>query len=125
MDSELRDRLKEIEIEDFVFGIFIIIIILSYIANNFEKKYFINREQEDKETYYYLQIFIFFIVVLVNIYYVMISYKDVGSLSINEISKRKNYSYLNLIASLAALVASSIILYIAVTDVNIDAEISI
>ena len=40
-------------------------------------------------------------------------------------SNRKMYSKLSLIASLAALVASSIILYIAITDRDIDTEISL
>ena len=42
MNEEILKRLKEIEVEDFVFIIFIFIIIFSYIANQVEKKYFLS-----------------------------------------------------------------------------------
>ena len=125
MDNELENRLKEINIEDIVFVIFIIIIIMSYIANEFEKKYFIYRNDKDKKIYYYLQIIIFLIVVAVNVYYVYISYLEVESLKCKEYSNKKKYAQLDLVAGLFALVASSIILYIAIDDKNINAEISL
>ena len=56
MNSEIENRLREINIEDIVFVIFIIIIVMSYIANEIEKKYFIYRDERDKNRYYYLQI---------------------------------------------------------------------
>lgn len=125
MNNEIRDRLKEIEVEDFVFMIFIVIILLSYIANNYEKNYFINGVEEEKIKYYYLQIFIFLVVVIVNIYYVWVSYKSVSSLSLDKNYKTRKYASLTLTASLFALVAGLIVLYIAVTDTDIDAEISL
>ena len=125
MDNELRKRLKEIEIEDIVLGIFVVVIILSYIANQIEKNYFINRNELDKKRYYYIQIIVFLIVVIVNIYYVVISYYELSSLSLYDSSKRKKYAYLDFVAGLFALVAVFIIFYIAITDKDIDAEISL
>lgn len=125
MDNEIKERLWEIEVENVFLVIFIFIIILSYIANVFEKSYFINGSDEDKDKYRNIQIFIFLVVVLINLYYVCNSYKDVVNLLDNENARKKEYAYLSFIASLAALVASSIILYIAITDKNIDAEISL
>lgn len=125
MDNETIKRIKEIEFEDMVFVIFIVIIIMSYIANNFEKKFFIYKDEEDRKTYYYLQIIIFLIIVVINIYYVLKSLKDVSTLSINDSYKRKKYAKLDLIASISALVATSIILYIAITDKDIEAEITL
>ena len=125
MDNEIKGRLKLIKVENLFLLIFIFIIILSYIANWFEKEYFINKDNEDKEKYRNIQTFVFFIVVLINIYYVKISYDEFINLKNEDYSERKKYSNLSLIASLAALIASSIILYIAITDRNIDAEISL
>lgn len=125
MNNEIEERLKQIDIEDLFLGLFIILIIVSYVANNYEKSYFINGLDEDKKKYYYLQIFVFSIVVLVNIYYVFISYNEVESLKYQEYSNRKKYANLNLIASLFALVAGLIILYISITDTEIDAEITL
>lgn len=125
MNTETINRLNVIKRENLIYMIFLIILVLSYVANYIEKEYFINRSEEDKYKYYYLQIFIFSIIFLINIYYVYVSYKEVMSLSKYEYSKRKVYAYLDFIASLAAIVASGILLYIAIADVDIDAEISL
>lgn len=125
MDNEIKERLELIKIENFFLLVFIFIIILSYIANDFEKSYFENGSIEDRDNYRNIQVFIFFIVVLINIYYVIISYDEFVKLKDVDYSNRKMYSKLSLIASLAALVASSIILYIAITDRDIDTEISL
>ena len=125
MDNEIKERLELIKIENFFLLVFIFIIILSYIANDFEKSYFENGSIEDRDNYRNIQVFIFFIVVLINIYYVIISYDEFVKLKDVDYSNRKMYSKISLIASLAALVASSIILYIAITDRDIDTEISL
>ena len=39
----LADRLRQLKIEDFIWLIYIGIIVLSWIANSFERKYFIER----------------------------------------------------------------------------------
>lgn len=125
MNDEIINRIKEIDRENFIYIIFFIILILSYIANEIEKDYFIKRNDIDKNNYYYLQIFIFGIIVLVNIYYVIISYREIRLLQIQENFNKRKYAYLDFIASLAALVAGLILLYIAITDREIDAEISL
>jgi len=125
MSDELFERLKEIEVENIIFLIFILIIGASYIANNFEKNFFIFGDEEDKKIYYYLQIIIFFFVIIINIYYVYINYNEVIKLRLENYSNRKIYAELGFIASLFALVASFIIFYIAVSDTEIDAEITL
>ena len=54
-----------------------------------------------------------------------VSYQDYRNLNVNDSYKKVKYTKLDLIASLSALVATSIILYIAIDDVNIEAEISL
>ena len=125
MDNEIIKRIKEIEFEDIVFVIFIVIIIMSYIANDFEKKFFIYKNESDKKTYYYLQIVIFLIIVVINIYYVLANLKEVSNLSWNDSYKRRKYAKLDLFASVSALIATSIILYIAISDKDIESEITL
>ena len=125
MNNELNERLRKIDIEDNFFILFIILIVFAFIANNYEKRYFINQNDSDKSKYYYFQVIIFSIVVLVNIYYVYGSYLDVVNLESNSNEKLKRFNELNLIASIFALMAGSILLYIAIVDVDIDAEISL
>lgn len=124
MNNNLEIRLKEINIENIIFGIFIVLIILGYYANAKEVDYFLNRNEYSKKEYYYLMIFIFIVVTVISAYYFYQSYLQVISLQYKS-SKEKEYAYLELIASGATLVASLIFLYIAITDKNIEAEISL
>ena len=125
MDSELKKRINEINTENVVFLIFIILIIMSYVANSFEKKYFLYSDNSYKKIYYYIQVVIFFVVVSVNLYYVYISYLEVANLSRCSSYKKIKYAYLDYYASIFALLAGLILLYVAVDDVDIDTEISL
>ena len=125
MNKELNDRLNKINSEDNFFVIFIILIILSYIANQFEKSYLINEVEKDQVSYYYLQVFIFFVVVIINLYYVYSSYNGVKSSLMSNDLKQIKYETLIFVSSLFALVAGILILYVAVNDTEIDAEISL
>lgn len=125
MDNGLEKRLKEIKIENVVFLIFIILILLAYYANEREVDYFLNRDQKAKNDYYYLMIIIFLVVVIVSGYYFYDCYKEVLSNNDKCFSKESKYAYLELMANGATFVAGLIYLYIAVTDKNIDAEISL
>lgn len=125
MNNELEKRLKEIKAENFVFVIFIIIIIMAYYANTKETDYFLNGNIKSKESYYYTMIIIFIIVVIISGFYFYQSYQEVTYLKKREYSKEKEYAYLDLIASGSALFAGLIYLYIAVTDTDITAEISL
>lgn len=125
MNSELDKRLKQIGLENVVFGVFIILIILAYFANEEEVNYFLQKNELSKKRYYYLMIIIFFVVVLISGYYFYQSYLNLVSSKIGEYSKSKEYARLDFIASGAALLAGLIYLYIAITDIEIDAEISL
>lgn len=125
MNDELREHFKKIRVENIVFAIFIILILLAYYANNKEVDYFLNKNETSKKEYYYLQIIIFLIVVIINLYYIVSNYNEVKELNDNVSYKRRKYAYLDLIASLASLVAGLILLYVAITDTEIEAEISL
>lgn len=125
MNNDLRSRLKIIGIEDIILGIFIIIIILAYIANQIEKEYLETGDIQAKDKFYYLQIFIFLIVVIINLYFVSLNFDNIKNLGPNSSKTKENDAYLSLIGSLAALVATSIFLYIAITDKNLETEITL
>lgn len=125
MDNDLSERLRKIAIEDNFFVLFIFLIVLAFIANNYEKDYFMYKEDDDRKKYYYLQIFIFSMVVIVNVYYVYVNYLDKIKFESNSNEKLQKFNGLNLIASVFVLIAGCIFLYIAINDVDIDAEISL
>ena len=61
--NELNDKLKELKIEDFIWVIYIGIIILSWYSNALERRYYVYNDLESKEKYRKIIIFIFSILV--------------------------------------------------------------
>ena len=51
MNDEIITRLKEIKIEEYIWIIYLGIIILSFYSNNLEKDYFLNKNEKSKEKY--------------------------------------------------------------------------
>lgn len=125
MNNTIENRIKEIKIENIVYLIFIIIILLGIYANNNEIDYFLNNNEDSKNNYYYTMIIIFLIVVIISSYYFYKSYIEVTNTKYLDKSKTKEYNKLNLIANGLAFLSAIIYLYIAITDTNIEVEISL
>ncbi len=119
--EELK-RLKDIKVENYVWVIYIGIIILSWYANNIEKDYLINKDKESKCLYQALMILIFSILLLIYSYFTFDSYSDYKS--VKEFNKKKVLRYASFIASFLILISGIIFLVIAITDDNIDTEIA-
>ena len=124
MDSNINDRLKEINIEDFIWIIYIGIIALSFYSNNLERKYFLYKNEEDKEKYKNIIILIFSILVFVYLYFLKDSVDSIKSLKENDTQEKKYLTYLSFIASLLIAISGFIFLYIALKDKNLDVELS-
>jgi len=69
--NDLNQKLKQIQIEDFIWIIYIGIIILSWYSNYLEKNYFINNDLESKKKYREIMITIFTILIIVYFYFIM------------------------------------------------------
>ena len=82
-NEELNDKLKELEIEDFIWFVYIGIIILSWYSNSLERKYYVYNDLKSKEEYRSIIILIFSILVIVYIYFLYDSYKSVKALKDN------------------------------------------
>jgi len=65
MNNKL-DRLNDIKVENFIWIIYIGIIILSWYANSKEKKYILYNDEKSKKEYQNLMIFIFTILLFFN-----------------------------------------------------------
>lgn len=119
---DINNRLKQIKIENYIYVIYIGIIILSFYANHLEKQYLIYNDEEAKKKYRNILILIFLIAVLVYIYYTHDSYQGVKEPSSNaEIQKFNNLSFL---ASTLVLISGFIFLYIAYNDKDINVELA-
>lgn len=120
----MLDRLEDIKIENFVWVIYIGIIILSWYANSKEVNYLLYNDEESRQEYQNLLILIFSILFIIYFYFAKDSYKTYLNLSIYDSEKKKQLTFASFIGSLLILISGVIFLYIAIVDENIDTEIA-
>jgi len=123
-NDSLEKKLKQLKIEDFIWVIYIGIIILSWYSNNLERKYFICNDIESRKKYRKIMIFIFSILILVYLYFLKDSYNDIKNLNIIDSKKTKNLIYLSFIASFLIAISGVIFLYIAIEDEDLNVELA-
>lgn len=123
MNYNVEERLKEIEVENYLWIVYLIIIGLSYYANYYEKDFFLNNNLDSKETYRKINVLIFTTLVLIYAYFEkesINSYLDKN----NKSDTRKTFDTLILFATSAVLISGIIFLYIILEDTNLEAEIA-
>ncbi len=124
MKKDVEKRLKQINIEDFIWTIYIGIIILSFYSNKVEKKYFIYNNIKDKKKYQEINIIIFSILLVVYLYFLKSSFDDIKSLNKSDTIKKKKLVYLSFLASCFITISGFIFLYIALSDKDLDIELA-
>lgn len=122
--NDRLDRLEDIKIENFIWVIYIGIIILSWYANSKEKKFILYNDEKSRQEYQRLLILIFSILLFVYYYFTKDSYGDLKKLNYYDTDKKKILTYASFIGSLLILISGVIFLIIAITDDNIDTEIA-
>ena len=122
--NDINDILKKINIEEFIWIIYLIIIYLSFYSNKLERKYYLYDDHKAKNTYRNINIIIFFIAFLVYIYFFIDGYKSINNLSIYDDSFKRFLNEISFVASTLILIAGSIFLFIAIYDINLDTEIA-
>ena len=124
MDKELENRLKELDIEEIIWGVYLLIIGISFYSNMIEREYFYTNNEKSKQKYRKLTITIFSIAILVYLYFICDTYHDLVNLDPNSNYKKVKFTRLNFISSTLILIAGIILLYIAVNDIDLDVEIA-
>lgn len=122
--ESIEERLQEIKIEDYIWVIYIIIIILSWYANSKEEDYLINSNNKSKEEYRNIMIFIFDVLVIIYFYFTKDSYNGVKNLRNTDTEKKKYLTYASFIGSLLILISGVIFLFISISDEDIDVELA-
>ena len=122
--EELTKKLKQLKYEDFIWLIYIGIIILSWYSNSLERKYFIYNDLNSKEKYRKIMILIFSILVIVYLYFLKDSYSDLKNINPCSSSKTKNLIFLSFLGSLLIAISGFIFLYIAFQDERLDVELA-
>ncbi len=118
------DRLRDIKIENYIWIIYIVIIILSYYSNYKEKMYILYQDNKDKEEYRRILIFIFSILVIVYYYFTKESYSDYKEMENSSDERKKMLTFISFLGSLLVLISGILFLSIAILDENIDVEIA-
>ena len=122
--EEINERLEDIKFENFVWVIYIGIIILSYYANTLEKNYFTTNNKLSREKYRSIMIFIFIILVIVYSYFLTDSYESLKKLKSNDPEQKKQLTYISFIGSLLVFISGILFLYVVIIDETIDVEIA-
>lgn len=122
--NELKEKLDELKTEDYIWLLYIGIIIISWYSNNVERKYFITRDLKSKEKYRRLMVLIFTILLVVYFYFTKSSYDDILKLKQSDSKSKKDLTYLSFLGSFLVLIIGIIFLYIAFKDENLDVELA-
>lgn len=122
--DELNQKLKQLRIEEFIWIIYIGIIILSFYSNSLERKYFVCNDIESKEKYRRTMILIFSILIVVYLYFFKDSYNDLKNIKSDDSLDKKNLVYLSFLGSLFIAISGFIFLYIAVKDEELNVELA-
>lgn len=122
--SELSGKLKELRIEEFIWIVYVGIIIFSFYSNSLERRYFLYGDNLAKEKYRSSLIIIFSILVLVYLYFFKDSLVDVLHIKPYDSYEKKRLVYLSFIGSLLILISGFVFLYIAYKDESLDVEIA-
>ena len=124
MDKDLKNRIAELNIEDFIWIIYLLIIILSFYSNHLERNFFLTNNILAKDKYQKIIIIIFSILIVVYIYFLQDSFKSLLNLKPSDSPKKKKLVYLSFLASLLIAISGFIFLYISITDNNLDVELA-
>lgn len=116
--------LKSIETENFVWIIYLFIIGISFVANSFEKDYYVTGNVDSKNKYRIINIFVFATALLIYLYFFYDNYKNIKNLNCNSSKEKMFFNNLNFVASILIVIAGTIFLYIALYDKNLDTEIA-
>lgn len=122
--NDRLDKLKDIEIENKIWIIYIGIIILSWYANSKEKTFLLYNDEKTKKEYQKLLILIFSILVIIYYYFAKDSYDKLININEFDSDKKKHLLYLSFIASFLILISGIIFLNIAIQDDQIDVELA-
>ena len=122
--DDRQKKLKDIEIENFIWIIYIVIIFMSWYTNSVEKKFLLYNDEKSRREYQNMMILIFTILFFVYLYFAKDSYDTMKELNEYDTEKKKILVKASFIGSLLILISGIIFLGIAITDDQIETEIA-
>ena len=122
--DEINNKLREIEIEDYIWIVYVGIILLSWYSNSLERKYFLYNDLKSKDEYRKIIILIFSVLIIVYLYFFKGSIDDIHGLKWYDSLKKRKLTELSAMGSLFIVISGLIFLYIAYNDNDIDVELA-
>lgn len=111
LDSE---TIKEVNIEDYIWIIYIFIAIFAIVSNHFEREYLEKHQRRDESIFRTINTEIFIVTFIIYLYFVYINYKHIKRLDPNSSPKQVFLANAGLIAALLFLIGGGISLYISI-----------
>lgn len=122
--EDLQERIRELKTEEFIWIIYIGIIIFSFYSNKLERDYLINNNLESRDKYRQTLIIIFSILIVVYTYFLKESINDLKKIKPTDSDRKKTLVYLSFLASLLIAISGAIFLFIAISDEDVEVEIA-
>lgn len=122
--NDTWEKLKDIEVENKIWIIYIGIIILSWYANYKEKEFLLKGDDKSRNDYHKLMVLIFSVLTVIYFYFVKDSYEKLKNISMFDSSKKKKLLLESFIGSLLIFISGIIFLNIAINDDQIEVEIA-
>lgn len=123
-NNEVNNKISQLNVEDFIWIIYLLIIIMSYYANYLERNYYLTNNKYNRDRYRKVMIIIFSILIVVYVYFLKNSVKDLNNLKPTDSLKKKRLVTLSFFASLFIAVSGFIFLYIAIVDEELNVELA-
>ena len=123
-NNEVNNKISQLNVEDFIWIIYLLIIIMSYYANYLERNYYLTNNKYNRDRYRKVMIIIFSILIVVYVYFLKNSVEDLNNLEPTDSLKKKRLVTLSFFASLFIAGSGFIFLYIAIVDEELNVELA-
>ncbi len=111
IDSE---TLKEVQVEDYIWIIYIFLAIFAIISNYYEKEYITKHNKNSENIFRTINTEIFIVTFIIYLYFAYINYKHIKRLDPNSSPKQVLLANAGFIAALLFLIAGGISLFISI-----------
>ena len=122
MDDDTKQRLKQIQMEDYIWILYLFIIGFSFYANHLEENYFLTKNEKSKELYRKINACVFLVLIFVYGYFEKEAIDTFQNQ--NKSTKQKKLDVLSFIGTTAVLLSGFIFLYIILEDDELGQEIA-
>ena len=122
MNNNIIETLKRINIEDYIWIIYLFLVGYNLYSNYLEKKFLISKDKYLYNKFHSINTTVSFIALIIFIYFLITSYEDLNKLNINSKEDEKKFKTLTFIASLLFVIGSAISLYVVAKSPDLDNE---